>query len=67
MSARYETRKDSVHPYFGVWDHEQGEWHDGAEYDDAVYAAGCPFWKSSAGADAVTRALNESDHPRREV
>lgn len=44
-----QPRKDGVHRHWGLWDVDEDTWHQGS-YDDAVYAAGVPFWRSPEAA-----------------
>lgn len=55
--ARFEARKDKVHPLHGVFDTVDNTWHEG-DHDDATYAAGVPMWKKKARAEAVASELN---------
>lgn len=56
--TRFETKKDSVHNYHGVWDTEGQAWHAG-KYDDATYGAGVPMWRSQERAQEIADTLNE--------
>lgn len=57
VAARFEVKKDAVHPYHGVWDTKDGSWHEG-DYDNATYAAGVPMWSKREDAQSVVDRLN---------
>jgi hypothetical protein len=57
---RYRVKPDALGTLYYVWDDHEDTWHDG-EYDDAIYAAGVPGWRTSADAQMVVNVLNGND------